>query len=202
MDNFNWLEQVENCKSKVYNIEDLIFIDVDDTKTCIKCKKAKNKTNFSKDKSRKDGFANKCKSCFKIYQQNNKEIFSKINKKWSKDNYEKINKNRNCRKANEPLFKLRCNISTLINNSIKRNNHRKISKTSDILCCSIDDFKKHIENKFTEGMNWENAGKWHLDHIYPVSLAKDEEELLKLNHYTNFQPLWAIDNIIKGNKII
>ena len=51
-------------------------------------------------------------------------------------------------------------------------------------------------------MNWENAGKWHLDHIYPVSLAKDEEELLKLNHYTNFQPLWAVDNIKKGNKII
>ena len=51
-------------------------------------------------------------------------------------------------------------------------------------------------------MNWDNLGEWHLDHIYPVSLSKDEEELIKLNHYTNFQPLWAIDNMIKGNKII
>ena len=51
-------------------------------------------------------------------------------------------------------------------------------------------------------MNWENQGEWHLDHIYPVSLAKDEQELIKLNHYTNFQPLWAADNLLKGNKVI
>ena len=51
-------------------------------------------------------------------------------------------------------------------------------------------------------MSWENAGQWHYDHIYPVSLAKDEEELIRLNHYTNFQPLWAEDNLRKGSKII
>jgi hypothetical protein len=51
-------------------------------------------------------------------------------------------------------------------------------------------------------MNWDNRKDWHLDHIYPVSLAKDEQELIKLNHYTNFQPLWAIENMSKGNKII
>ena len=51
-------------------------------------------------------------------------------------------------------------------------------------------------------MSWENRQEWHLDHIYPVSLAKSEEELIRLNHYTNFQPLWAKDNLQKGNKII
>jgi hypothetical protein len=51
-------------------------------------------------------------------------------------------------------------------------------------------------------MTWDNHGEWHYDHIYPVSLAENETHLIELNHYTNFQPLWAIDNIQKGCKII
>ena len=49
-------------------------------------------------------------------------------------------------------------------------------------------------------MNFNNYGKWHLDHIKPISLATSEDDIIKLNHYTNFQPLWAEENIIKGNK--
>jgi hypothetical protein len=86
--------------------------------------------------------------------------------------------------------------------SIKGKGYTKKSKTNEILGCSFKEFKQHLELQFTEGMTWNNAGKWHLDHIYPVSLSKDENELIKLNHYTNFQPLWAEDNIRKGNKII
>ena len=59
----------------------------------------------------------------------------------------------------------------------------------------------HLEGLFMEGMSWENQGEWHLDHIIPVSIATSEEEIIKLNHYTNFQPLWAEDNIIKSNKL-
>jgi hypothetical protein len=51
-------------------------------------------------------------------------------------------------------------------------------------------------------MSLSNHGQWHLDHIYPVSLAKSQEEIIRLNHYTNFQPLWAEDNIVKGNKVL
>jgi hypothetical protein len=49
-------------------------------------------------------------------------------------------------------------------------------------------------------LSWENHGEWHLDHIKPISLAKDESEVIALNHYTNFQPMWAIDNLKKYNK--
>jgi hypothetical protein len=49
-------------------------------------------------------------------------------------------------------------------------------------------------------MTWENRSEWHLDHKIPISWAKSEEMVYKLNHYTNFQPLWAKDNISKGNK--
>jgi hypothetical protein len=90
----------------------------------------------------------------------------------------------------------------LISNSLKRKGYSKKSRTYEILGCTYEEFKLYIEKQFTKGMNWENKGQWHFDHIYPISLAKDEEELIRLNHYTNFQPLWAIDNLKKSNKII
>jgi hypothetical protein len=114
----------------------------------------------------------------------------------------KLNEYQKNKKQTNPLFKLRGNISNLIYISIKKQGYTKRSQTYKILGCTYEEFKIHLENQFTKGMSWENQGEWHLDHIYPVSLAKDEEELYKLNHYTNFQPLWAEDNFKKGNKII
>ena len=56
--------------------------------------------------------------------------------------------------------------------------------------------------KFTTGMSWENRNEWHIDHKIPLSSAKTEEEIYELCHYTNLQPLWAFDNLSKGNKIL
>jgi len=142
----------------------------------------------------------------KLYYLKNSEYIRNKSKKYTIDNKDKINVYRNNynkkRKLIDPLFKLRCNIRSLIGCSIRIKGYSKKSKTYQILGCTFEDFKVHLEKQFTKGMNWENQGQWHMDHIYPVSLAKDEEELIKLNHYTNFQPLWAIDNLKKGNKII
>lgn len=151
----------------------------------------------------------------KLYKLNNKEKIKEQNKQYrlkNKDRYEqwrisnkkninaRTNKYNKNRKLIDPLFKLGCNIRTLMNNCIKRQGYKKTSKTFEILGCSFEEFKKHLENQFTEGMSWDNFGEWHIDHIYPVSLAVDENHLIKLNHYTNLQPLWAIDNIKKSNK--
>jgi hypothetical protein len=71
-----------------------------------------------------------------------------------------------------------------------------------------DEFRNYIESQFTEGMNWDNYGQgknnetWHIDHIIPISLAKTEEEVYKLNHYANLRPMWCSDNIRKSNKIV
>jgi len=69
--------------------------------------------------------------------------------------------------------------------------------------CSIEEFKQHLERQFTFGMNWKNWGYgWHIDHIKPVSKfdLTEVEEQKKCFYYTNLQPLWAIENIKKGNK--
>lgn len=67
---------------------------------------------------------------------------------------------------------------------------------------SIADFKEYIEGLFKDGMTWDNYGKWHLDHIRPLSSfdLTDKEQASAACYYLNIQPLWAIDNIKKGAK--
>ena len=62
--------------------------------------------------------------------------------------------------------------------------------------------KDFVISQFKNGMSWDNHGDWHIDHIIPLSLATTEEEMIKLCHYTNLQPLWAEDNLTNSNKII
>ena len=107
------------------------------------------------------------------------------------------------RYKNDDIFRFKSNVRQLISGSFKRNKNniwKKKSKTESILGCKFDFFENYIEKQFTEGMTFENYGKWHLDHIKPLALAKTEEDVIILNHYTNFQPLWAIDNFKKGSK--
>ena len=157
----------------------------------------------------------------KIYREKNKEKVKKYDQEYYKKNKEKIlqqsneyknnNKQKTLKNNNnykkkrrqiDPLYKLAGNIRILIKGSIRKQGYTKQTKTFEILGCSYEEFKQHLERQFKKDMNWKNHGQWHLDHIYPISLAKDEAELIKLNHYTNFQPMWAAENISKGNKII
>lgn len=96
----------------------------------------------------------------------------------------------------------RKNLRSRIKNGFKSHLLGKRFKTLDLLGCSWENFSKHIEKLFTEGMSFENYGQWHIDHIIPLSSAETSEQMNKLCHYTNLQPLWAIDNLKKGAKII
>ena len=72
-----------------------------------------------------------------------------------------------------------------------------------IIGCDWEELKHHIESQFQDGMSWDNWSKdgWHIDHIIPLASATNEDEMYKLNHYTNLQPLWSVDNLHKGNRI-
>ena len=140
----------------------------------------------------------------KNYHKENKEHLSELNLKYREDNKVSINECKrkyisNKRKT-DSLFKLKENISKLINQSLKNKGFKKEYRSEEILGCTIQDFKEYIESKFVEGMSWENHGDWHLDHKTPVSWGKSENEIYELNHYTNFQPLWEKDNLSKGNR--
>lgn len=79
----------------------------------------------------------------------------------------------------------------------------KSGTTEDLLGCSIEQARAHLESQFTEGMTWENYGLhgWHIDHIRPCSSydLTSPEQQRECFHYTNMQPLWAVDNIKKSN---
>jgi hypothetical protein len=162
-----------------------------------------------KTKERCKNWREKNKEHVKDYSKNryeeNKEHLKEKKKIWREKNKEKILEYRRSytknRRKNDPLFKLITNLRNRVNLSFRRNGYTKKSKTYGILGCSYDEFKTYLENKFVDNMNWSNQGEWHLDHIIPVSSGRNENEIIKLNHYTNFQPLWGIDNLIKGNKI-
>jgi len=136
----------------------------------------------------------------RIYYANNKEKVKERNTKWKRDNKDKIKSYKKQRLKNDFLFKCSHAIRKCINTGLRRHGYSKNSKTEKILGCSFQEFKVHIENQFLDGMNWENRSDWHLDHIMPLSMAKSYDEIIRLNHYRNFRPMWASDNIKKSNK--
>lgn len=150
------------------------------------------------------------KSGRKEYYENNKDHIKEQVRVYNSKNRGKINKRQreynSLRIKNDIMFKLSKNIRTLIVNSFYYNGFTKKSKTHEILGCSFDDFKIYLESKFEDWMTWENRGLysgeldygWDIDHIIPISCAITEEDLYKLNHYTNLQPLCSyVNRVIK-----
>jgi hypothetical protein len=135
----------------------------------------------------------------KIWSDNNQDKVKDYKRNYLQINRDEINKKMSERKKNDPILKLKMLYRSKLNKILGS----KKEKTFDLIGCSPTQLKEHIENQFWVGMSWENHGLfgWHIDHKIPLSSAKDEEELKKLCHYTNLQPLWAIDNIKKRDKI-
>ncbi len=161
----------------------------------------------------------KIKEYDKKYYLNNKESFKVNGKKYREENCDKIreysknwriNNRKNIReymakRREDYIFKLKDNLRSLIIESFKNKGYDKKSNTFTILGCSFEEFKIHLESQFEEWMNWGNRGNpkdgilepnktWDIDHIIPLSSAKTEEDIIKLNHYTNLQPLCSYVN--------
>lgn len=142
------------------------------------------------------------KNYHKKYQIKNREKLNEAAKEWRKKNKNKLNETQKQRLINEPMFRLKRNLSSRTCNAFKVKSWRKDGKTEKLLGATYEVVSNHIKSRFTKGMTWENQGEWHIDHIIPLASATTEKELIELCHYTNLQPLWASDNISKGDKII
>lgn len=188
-----------------------------ETKVCSKCGLEQNTKEFRKDKTKKDGIRPDCKICSKKYEYNHRINNSTTTKEKLKKFYEKnpekkkeYNKNYKDRKHEQRKERRKSDIIYNITNRVRCrvwkyliiNNITKKNKTFEIVGCTPQELKEHLEKKFVNGMTWDNRSEWHLDHIIPLSSAKTEEELYELCHYTNLQPLWAVENMKKGNKIV
>jgi ferredoxin-like protein FixX len=182
-----------------------------------KCKECHNKNSHELYVKQKD----KSKQYHKLKYIKEKERIKNKNKQWVELNKEKhqeylkkysqINKNRiNTYKRNRRNENLEIKIKSCLRGRLCRVlKDKKIKKEYhmlELLGCSFIDLKHHLENQFKDGMTWGNYGRggWHIDHIKPCASfnLKNTEEQKKCFHYSNLQPLWEIENLIKGSKII
>lgn len=152
-------------------------------KICSKCKISYHITYFYAFKKRPDGRESSCKKCCNI-------------RKLKKLHTDKI-------------LRIKNNLRSRIIQSLK--GAKKSLRTLELTGCSLKELKIYIESKFTDGMSWENHGfhdkenymsGWQIDHIRPCASfdLTDLEQQKQCFHYTNLQPLWAIDNLTKGDK--
>lgn len=103
-------------------------------------------------------------------------------------------------RQNNPNFKIASNLRSRLWAALKGNN--KTGSAVRDLGCSIEHLRQWLEFQFQPGMTWDNYGKWHIDHIKPLASfdLTNRNQLKAACHYTNLQPLWAVDNLRKGSR--
>lgn len=184
-------------------------------KKCNSCGLEKSINQFNNHPKTRDKKTPKCKSCINKYNKQWRESNPLYNKQW----YERKNFHRKSylsKRKNKQLddswktfnpniieFEkaLSRRVRRRINEAFKRRGYVINGRTTQIIGCQIKELKNHLESQFKDGMSWENKSDWHIDHVIPLSFAKDEKHLRWLCHYTNLQPLWAHDNLSKANKM-
>lgn len=147
---------------------------------------------------------NKEKLRIKKWRINNIEHVKKIAALWRKNNKSKINTAARVKRNTDSAYKIMCNLRHRACSVIKTNKTYKNNTTQELLGCSVEELKMHLQSNFKPGMSWDNYGKagWHIDHIKPCAKFNllDAEEQKKCFHYTNLQPLWWYENLSKGAK--
>lgn len=159
-------------------------------KRCSKCGEIKSIDDFNKSKNAKDGHICYCKPCWSTIQ---KERAPSMRVKKNEQSNRRYRENINHRLAHGMRNRTRQALR----------NHVKAGKTLEMLGCSIDVLKAYLEERFVEGMTWDNYGSmWELDHIRPCASFDlvDPEQQRVCFHYTNLQPMKGIDNRRKGDR--
>ena len=102
------------------------------------------------------------------------------------------------------IHRMRCRVYDYF----KYNKSIKDVSTLELLGCNVEFLKQYLQKQFTKGMSWKNYGKWHIDHRTPINyfLTKCNFNSLRIQkkcfNYKNLQPMWALDNLSKGTKLI
>jgi hypothetical protein len=181
---------------------------------CKSCVALYHKKHFQKNKSE---ILLKRKDYMTEYRDSNKDKISKYNQKYYKQNKKQILKYKSSKvyrkhsreyeknkRQNDLLYRITGSLRSRLNQAIR--NNKKHGTTKELIGCSIEFLKEYLSKLFQQGMTWQNYGKngWHIDHICPCSSfdLSDPSQQKICFHYTNLQPLWAKDNIIKSNKLL
>jgi len=213
-------KECRKVKDQEYYTNNEIYLKVKDKRKYDKRyidynrKYKENNKNFVNELKREWSNSLKGKEQKKKYYQNNSEKIKEKVSKYRVDNIDIIKERESKKRRSDKYKRYRSNYiknhkikfphlyvwRSILRNSLKRLNGKKSSRTIDLLGYSADDLKRHIESLFKEGMSWDNYGEWHVDHIKPVSLFNVDDDISIVNSLENLQPLWAFENLSKGNK--
>jgi hypothetical protein len=132
--------------------------------------------------------------------QKYKDTYGERNRKYHKDHHAALMLKRKQRVNADPMLKFKERVRMVIKNAFYRLKQNKARRTNEIIGADWETVKTHIVSQFKDGMTWEAfvSGEIHIDHIRPLVSATCEEDIIALNHYTNLQPLWCLDNLSKG----
>ena len=192
-------------------------------KQCTKCNQFKPLSGYYKKKEHSSGYNPICKTCrkidsdkwyqktkhnrieyYKTYREKNKEYFNNYSSNHYHTNKELYREWNREKYATDVQFKIKHITSARIHEALKTYQTLKKDRTIEYLGCSIGDYCNYLESKFDSKMNWGNQGDyWHIDHIKPIASfdLNNEKELYKCFHYTNTQPMEALKNRLKSDKI-
>lgn len=146
--------------------------------------------------------------CRQIQEANRRKVYKE---KIGIEKFREMNRAVNDRRRSDPVKKLICNIRTYLSMTLSKNQSAKGSNTFKILGYDADTLRRHLEKQFKDGMTWDNYGNvWHVDHRIPtdafnfkqVDKRKLHEVIRKCWALDNLQPLDAIENMRKSNKIL
>jgi hypothetical protein len=189
-------------KKKEYN-QKWYQKNLDRAKSMVRVRYSTNKEIINEERKKRyhqDTLVNiKVKEKQKKYYENNKELCSKRAKLWAEKNKSRRNE---ISKKHYNEYKTLMICRRLIKRTIKYLGTEKELTTIELIGYTPLLLKETIESKFIEGMSWENYGEWHIDHIRPISSFDKNESPMVINSLDNLQPLWAIDNLKKGGKLI
>lgn len=149
-----------------------------------------------------EAYKMKQKAYYKANKEASKETVRQASRAYYEANKENINKATMAyakrRMQTDELFRAKMKIRGCVGGAFQRIKQDKPTNTTALLGCTWEEAKQHFEEKFQPGMHWANHGEWHIDHIVPIASATTIEEVMKLNHISNLQPLWAKDNRTKS----
>lgn len=165
-----------------------------------KCRERERKQNNEYNRIK---YKNGGKEINKKYHDEHREYYREYNKKYYQKHKKEINEKRKERKWNDKIFYLTINVRKSILNSFNRKNYKKINKTEKITGLKNEQITNYLLQTFKNnyGYEWNGKEKIHIDHIIPLAIAKSEEDVIKLCHYTNLQLLKAEDNWKKGDRL-
>lgn len=156
---------------------------------------------LNKESNAKNPIPNRVRA--KAWRINNPEKYAKQLQEWRDKNHDHVNSYVRNKRKSDINFKLKTGLRSRLSSLLRG---KKWCSYIELLGCPLEEFRVRLESKFKSGMSWNNYGRqgWHIDHIRPCASfdLTDPEQQKICFHFSNLQPLWAIDNMRKGDRYL